>query len=107
MTAWMAARTASTEGDAKISPQTAAVSMPAPTYPACAGSWPLPPPAFRVCDVGFARLGFARLGFAGFGFGFMKERVGNGHRVERFPVRILVEDVRVSLKVDFLWGESL
>ena len=32
------------EGDAKTSPQTAAVSMPGPTKPACAGSWPEPPP---------------------------------------------------------------
>ena len=31
-------------GEAKTSPATAAVSMPVPTYPACAGSCPLPPP---------------------------------------------------------------
>ena len=36
----MPASTASTEGEAKTSPQTAAVSMPRPTKPACAGSWP-------------------------------------------------------------------
>ena len=40
----MPASTASTEGQAKTSPQTAAVSMPRPTKPACAGSCPAPPP---------------------------------------------------------------
>ena len=44
VTATMAASTASTLGEAKISPQTAAVSIPSPTKPACAGSWPEPPP---------------------------------------------------------------
>ena len=40
----MAASTASTLGEANTSPQTAAVSMPAPTKPAWAGSCPAPPP---------------------------------------------------------------
>ena len=40
------ARIASTVGEAKTSPQIAAVSIPSPTYPACAGSCPLPPPEF-------------------------------------------------------------
>ena len=43
-TCLIAASTALTEGDAKTSPQTAALSMPSPTNPACAGSWPEPPP---------------------------------------------------------------
>lgn len=38
------ARIASTGGDAKTSPHIAAVSIPSPTNPAWAGSWPLPPP---------------------------------------------------------------
>lgn len=38
------AKIESTGGDAKTSPQIAAVSIPSPTKPACAGSWPLPPP---------------------------------------------------------------
>jgi hypothetical protein len=40
----MPASTASTEGEAKISPETAAVSMPRPTKPAWLGSCPAPPP---------------------------------------------------------------
>ena len=35
---------ASVLGEANTSPLTATVSMPRPTYPACAGSWPAPPP---------------------------------------------------------------
>jgi hypothetical protein len=40
----MAASTASSVGLANTSPHTAAVSMPAPTYPTMPGSWPEPPP---------------------------------------------------------------
>jgi hypothetical protein len=40
----MAFSTASTLGEANRSPHTAAVSIPLPTNPACAGSWPEPPP---------------------------------------------------------------
>ena len=32
------------DGGWRTSPQTAALSMPSPTNPACAGSWPEPPP---------------------------------------------------------------
>lgn len=35
-------------GEAKTSPQIEAVSNPSPTYPACAGSCPLPPPASQI-----------------------------------------------------------
>jgi hypothetical protein len=38
------AKIESTDGEAKTSPETAAVNIPAPTNPAWAGSWPLPPP---------------------------------------------------------------
>ena len=38
------ARIESTGGEENISPQIAAVSIPSPTNPAWAGSWPLPPP---------------------------------------------------------------
>lgn len=38
------AKIESTGGEAKTSPQIAAVSIPSPTNPACAGSCPLPPP---------------------------------------------------------------
>ena len=48
VTAMMAAKTASMVGEAKTSPQTAAVSMPLPTKAACAGSWPDPPPAMMA-----------------------------------------------------------
>lgn len=34
----IAARIVSVDGDVNTSPETAAVSMPGPTYPACAGS---------------------------------------------------------------------
>ena len=44
----MASRTAEAAGDANTPPQTAAVNMPSPTYPAKAGSWPLPPPEISV-----------------------------------------------------------
>ena len=40
----IAVRTSLWEGEAKTPPHTAAVSMPGVTYPACAGSWPEPPP---------------------------------------------------------------
>ena len=40
----MPASTAATLGEAKISPETAAVSIPVPTKPAWLGSWPAPPP---------------------------------------------------------------
>ncbi len=49
----MAASTALADGDAKTSPQTAAVSNPAPTKPACAGSWPLPPPEMTETYLAF------------------------------------------------------
>ena len=38
------ARIESTGGEENISPHIAAVSIPSPTNPAWAGSWPLPPP---------------------------------------------------------------
>ena len=43
----MARYTASAEGEAKTSPQTAAVSIPRPTYPHWPGSCPDPPPETR------------------------------------------------------------
>lgn len=42
------AKIESTVGEAKTSPQIEAVSNPSPTYPACAGSCPLPPPASQI-----------------------------------------------------------
>jgi len=45
--ALMARYTASAEGEAKTSPQTAAVSIPRPTYPHWPGSCPDPPPETR------------------------------------------------------------
>jgi len=49
--------TASLEGDANTPPHTAALSIPAPTKPACAGSWPLPPPQMTAtCDLSHATL---------------------------------------------------
>src|SRR5215213_2583387 len=47
-TARIAASTASGLGEVKTSPATAALSIPGPTYPACAGSCPLPPPEIRA-----------------------------------------------------------
>jgi hypothetical protein len=44
----LTARMESTVGEAKTSPQIAAVSIPSPTYPACAGSCPLPPPVSKM-----------------------------------------------------------
>ena len=38
----IAVRMADTLGDANIPPSTAPESIPAPTNPACAGSWPCP-----------------------------------------------------------------
>lgn len=48
VTARMPARTASTDGEANTSPQTAAVRRPFPTKPAWEGSWPEPPPDTRA-----------------------------------------------------------
>ena len=47
-TARKAVRIASEGGDAKTAPGTAAVSIPLPTNPTCAGSCPLPPPHTSV-----------------------------------------------------------
>lgn len=44
-------RIASTGGLAKQSPHMAAVSIPSPTNPAWAGSWPLPPPVTWNAEV--------------------------------------------------------
>src|SRR5215471_15712169 len=40
----MASKMESVSGEVNTWPATAALSIPAPTYPACAGSCPLPPP---------------------------------------------------------------
>ena len=47
-TARIAATISPTGGLAKTSPHTAAVSIPLPTKPACAGSWPDPPAYVRA-----------------------------------------------------------
>ena len=44
----MALSTAAEDGEAKTPPSTAPVSMPSPMKPACAGSWPLPPPLIKT-----------------------------------------------------------
>lgn len=44
----LTARMESTGGEVKTSPPIAAVSIPSPTNPACAGSCPLPPPVSKI-----------------------------------------------------------